>query len=74
MQTSGAKVRFLVLLILWCILLVLSWPVALAVLVLAPLVWLVALPVRFVGICLGALFALVRTLLFLPARVLGYRG
>ena len=68
------KVRFLVLLVLWCILLVLSWPVALAVLVLAPLVWLIALPFRIVGVCLSAVFALLRTLLFLPARVLGYRG
>jgi hypothetical protein len=67
-------VRFFFLLVLWCILLVLSWPVALAVLVLAPLVWLVALPFRVVGLCVGAVFALVRTLLFLPARVLGYRG
>jgi hypothetical protein len=66
--------RFLVLLVLWCILLVLSWPVALAVLVLAPLVWLVALPFRVVGVCLAAVFALLRALLFLPARVLGYRG
>ncbi len=65
--------RFLVLLVLWFILLVLSWPVALAVLVLAPLVWLVALPFRIVGLCFGAVFALLRTLLFLPARVLGYR-
>jgi hypothetical protein len=67
-------VRFLVLLVFWCILLVLSWPVAVAVLVLAPLVTLVALPFRIVGLCLGAVFALLRTLLFLPARVLGYRG
>lgn len=66
--------RFLVLLVVWCILLVLSWPVAVAVLVLAPLVWLVALPFRIVGLCLGAVFALLRTLLFLPARVLGHRG
>jgi hypothetical protein len=65
---------FLLLLVLWCILLVLSWPVAVAVLVLAPLVWLVALPFRIAGVCLGAVFALVRTLLFLPARALGYRG
>ena len=70
----GLEVRFLVLLVLWCILLVLSWPVALAVLVLTPLVWLVALPFRIVGVCLGALFALLRAILFLPARVLGYRG
>jgi len=67
-------VRVLVLLVLWCILLVLSWPVALAVLVLAPLVWLIALPLRIVGLCVGAVFALVRTLLFPPARVLGHRG
>jgi len=67
-------VKFLVLLVLWCILLVLSWPVALAVLVLVPLVWLLALPFRLVGLCVGAVFALLRTLLFLPARVLGYRA
>jgi uncharacterized membrane protein YgaE (UPF0421/DUF939 family) len=51
-----------------------SWPLALAVLVLVPLVWLVALPFRLVGVCLGAVFAFLRTLLFLPARVLGHRG
>jgi hypothetical protein len=67
-------VRFLVLLVLWCILLVLSWPVALAVLVVAPLVWLVAFPFRIVGLCVGAVFALLRALLFLPARALRYRG
>jgi hypothetical protein len=67
-------VRFLILLVLWCILLVLSWPVALAVLVVAPLVWLLALPFRIARVCLGAVFAFLRTLLFLPARVLGYRG
>jgi hypothetical protein len=71
---AETRMRFLVLLVLWCILLVLSWPVALAVLVLAPLVWLVALPFRVVGVCLAAVFALLRALLFLPARVLGYRG
>jgi hypothetical protein len=48
--------------------------VALVVLVLAPLAWLVALPLRIVGLCVGAVFALLRTLLFLPARILGYRG
>ena len=66
--------RFLVLLVLWCILLVLSWPVTLAVLVLAPLVWLVALPFRIIGLCFGAVLALLRTLMFLPARVVGHRG
>ncbi|HZI84309.1 MAG TPA: hypothetical protein VFF44_10370 [Casimicrobiaceae bacterium] len=65
----------LVLFVAWAILLVLSWPVALLVLVLAPLVWLLSLPFRLVGICVGALFALVKSLLFLPARLLGgHRG
>jgi hypothetical protein len=67
-------VKALILFVAWCILLVLSWPVALAVLILAPLVWLLSLPFRLVGICLGALFAVVKSLLFLPARLLGYRG
>ena len=55
----------------WCLLLVLCWPLALLALVLAPLVWLVALPFRIAGLCLGAMFSLVRTLLYLPARLLG---
>ena len=66
--------KFLALFILWCILLVLSWPVALAVLVLLPMVWLIALPFRLVGVCVGAVFALLKSILFLPARFLGYRG
>jgi len=55
----------------WCLLLVLSWPLAVAALVLWPLVWLVSLPLRVVGIVLTALFALLRAVLFLPARLLG---
>jgi hypothetical protein len=66
--------KVLALFVIWCILFVLSWPVALAVLVLAPLVWLIALPFRLVGICVGAVFALLKSILFLPARLLGYRG
>ncbi len=55
----------------WCLLFVLSWPLALLALVLAPIVWLLSLPLQLVGITLGALFALLRALLFLPARLLG---
>ena len=66
--------KFLALFAAWCILFVLSWPVALVVLVLLPLVWLIALPFRLVGICVGAVFALLKSILFLPARLLGYRG
>ena len=66
--------NILLLLIGWCLLLVLCWPLALVVLVLAPLVWLLSLPFRLLGICIGATFALVRALLFLPARLLGHRA
>lgn len=59
--------------IAWCVLFVLCWPVALLALVLWPLVWLVSLPLRLVGITLEAVFALLRALLFLPARILGHR-
>jgi hypothetical protein len=65
--------RFLLLFVGWVLLLVLAWPLALAVLVLAPIVWLIALPFRVVGICVSATLALVRGILFLPARLLGQR-
>lgn len=58
----------------WCLLFVLCWPLALLALVLAPLVWLISLPLRLIGIGVGAVFALLRAVLFLPARLLGYRG
>jgi hypothetical protein len=54
--------------------LVFAWPLALGVLLLFPLVWLIALPFRVVGICVGAVLALLKSILFLPARLLGYRG
>ena len=57
--------------LLWCLLLAVSWPLALLALVLAPLVWLVALPFRLVGVCVAAMFAFLKALLFLPARLLG---
>jgi uncharacterized membrane protein YgaE (UPF0421/DUF939 family) len=53
---------------------VLSWPVAVLALLLFPFVWLLSLPLRLVGITVGALFAFVRALLFLPARLLGWRS
>lgn len=56
------------------LLLVLCWPLALLVLVLWPLIWLISLPFRLIGITFEALFALLRAILFLPARILGYRS
>ena len=66
--------RVLLIFIAWCILFVLAWPVALAVLFIAPVVWLVAIPFRLLGVVVAATFALIRAILFLPARVLGHRG
>lgn len=57
--------------VVWCLLLVICWPLALLVAVLFPLVWLASIPFRLVGIVLSAAFALVRAVLFLPARLLG---
>ncbi len=61
-------------LVAWCILFALCWPIALLALVLWPLFWLLSLPFRLVGLTFAAVFALLRAVLFLPARVLGYRG
>jgi hypothetical protein len=57
--------------LLWCLLLAVCWPLALLALVLAPVIWLVALPFRLLGVCVHATFALIKALLFLPARLLG---
>jgi len=56
--------------LLWLILFVLCWPLALAALVLYPLVWLLLLPFRIVGIAVGGALALVWALVTLPARLL----
>ncbi len=66
--------RFLILAVCWCLLLAVAWPLALLLLVLMPLLWLLSIPFRLLGVCLDAAIALVRALLFLPARLLGYRG
>jgi hypothetical protein len=58
-------------LLLWLILFVLCWPLALFALVLYPFVWLITLPFRLVGIAVDGVFHLLRAILFLPARVLG---
>jgi hypothetical protein len=57
--------------LLWCILLILCWPLALLALVLYPLVWLLLLPFRLLGVAVDGVLALIRSLVTLPARVLG---
>jgi hypothetical protein len=56
--------------LLWCILLVVCWPIALLALIAYPIVWLFLLPFRIVGIAVGGVLGLLRAILFLPARVL----
>ena len=67
-------VNALIVLLAWCLLLVLCWPLALLALVLWPLAWLVSLPLRLIGITCSAMFALLHALLTLPARLLGWRA
>jgi hypothetical protein len=57
-------------LLLFCILLVLCWPLALAALILYPLIWLVLLPFRLVGLVVGGTFDIIAALFTLPARIL----
>ena len=59
--------------LLWLLLLVFCWPVALLALVLYPLVWLLTLPFRLIGLGVEGVFALLRALIMLPARALGGR-
>ena len=59
--------------VLWCLLLAFSWLLAILALVLYPAVWLISLPLRLIGITVGAVLALIRVILFLPARILGAR-
>jgi hypothetical protein len=56
--------------LLWCLLFVVCWPLALLALILYPIVWLILLPFRLVGIAVGGVFELLRAIMFLPARVL----
>lgn len=55
---------------LWCLLLIFCWPIALLALILYPIVWLILLPFRIVGITVTGVLELLRALFFLPARIL----
>jgi hypothetical protein len=66
--------KTLLVLILWAILLVLCWPIAVLALLLWPIVWLLSIPFRVLGNVMEAFLALVKSVLFLPARILGYKN
>jgi hypothetical protein len=63
--------KVLLTLLLWAILLVLCWPLALLILIAWPFLWLLSIPFRVVGALMTAVLAFVKALLFLPARILG---
>jgi hypothetical protein len=75
-RTCAAAVRIFIVtrFLLWLLLLVVCWPLALLALVLYPLVWLIALPFRLVGIAVEGVFELLRAVVLLPARVLGAKS
>jgi hypothetical protein len=56
--------------LLWCVLFIFSWPLALLALFLYPIVWLILLPFRIVGIAVGGALALVSAIILLPARII----
>ena len=59
--------------LLWLLLFIFCWPLALLALVLYPIVWLISLPFRLLGIAVEGVFSFLKTLLMLPARALGAR-
>ena len=59
--------------LLWIVLLIVAWPLALLALLLYPIVWVLALPFRLIGISVGAVFDLLGSILRLPARALSGR-
>ena len=59
--------------LLWCILFVLCWPLAILALLLYPVVWLLLIPFRLLGIAVKGILELVKAVVFLPARLLGQR-
>ena len=65
-SVSTSKVKFL----LWCILFVLCWPLALLALIAYPLIWILLIPFRLVGIAVDGALGLVRAILMLPARLI----
>jgi hypothetical protein len=63
--------RVLLLFIARCVRFALCWPIALMA---APIVWLLSLPLRLIGVCVESILALMRAVLLFPSRVLGHRG
>lgn len=59
--------------LLWCLLFILCWPLALLALLLYPIVWLLTLPFRILGIAINGVLEFLKAVLFLPSRILGHK-
>ena len=70
MERGSEEVSSMASFFLWCVLLVLCWPLALIALVLYPIIWLLLLPFRLIGIAVTGVFELLKAIIMLPARVL----
>ena len=66
--------KLVIALLLWAILLILFWPLALLLVVFLPFLWILSISFRVVGVVLNSVLALLKAILLLPARILGYRG
>jgi hypothetical protein len=67
------ELRTLLFIVGWCLLFMLCWPLAVLAVILWPLLWLLSIPFRLVSITFEAVFALIKAILFLPARLFGHR-
>lgn len=65
---------FVLVVLAWCVLFAVAWPLALMAIVLLPLLWLLSIPFRIVGALVEAMLAFIKAIFFLPARILGHRG
>lgn len=65
--------KVLITMLLWGILLVLCWPIALIMIILWPIVWLLSIPFRIVGVVMEGFLAVLTAILLLPAHILGYK-
>jgi len=72
-ERGETAVKSLLVIVGWCLLLFLCWPLAVLAIVLWPILWVLSLPFRLIGITFDVVFALLRAVLFLPARILGAR-
>lgn len=69
-STNSDDVKTLIAIILWCILFVICWPLALLMLVLFPLIWLILLPFKIIGLTIDLVFKVIGAVLMFPFRII----